>query len=222
LSRLKQKVFAASMSITTTDPTDDRSVPEPPLGTPTPDLRAEAVSEVGRVALRRALSVPGDEAVLALLDGGRWWTTKARRTILAGLGGRSLFFFRAHLVDEAGGIAASRLIVLASLQPFVDQVSLNPSLDHAIASWSANVEAIDRTFWETRARREQWIVRTSERQSESLYQPGLFDRRSERHRVTERATRVAFREIARARLEEVGRRSSTGIPSVDLMLVLHP
>ena len=210
LSRLQQKVATASASIAGADLIPD------------PGLEAHAHAELARLTVSRKMFVPGDDAALAALDGSRWWTVRARPKIRRRLGGCSILIYRARVMNVAGGMTASRLIGLAKSPASVETGSGHPPLNDTVAVWLDAVANLERTFWDTRIAREEWIVRSAEARHEAPFQPGLFDRRTERLRGVERSSRVAFRDLACARLVEARRQATTRSHAVDLMLVLHP
>ncbi|HEX7138483.1 MAG TPA: helicase-related protein [Vicinamibacterales bacterium] len=227
LSRLERRMATASASLAGSDAIGDQAPnPDPSqissTRDPGPGLVNDAQSEASRLAAARRLRIPGDEAALMRLESGRWWTVRARPKMRRRLGRHGILIYRVTLVDGAGGIAGSHLVGLAHTLPLVGSAADSPALINAIAEWSAAFAAADQTFWRRRIRREEWIVASVEVQDPGGFQPGLFDRRTERRRAAEHASREAFCDLVRARLTEARRRAGATICDVDLMLALHP
>jgi hypothetical protein len=184
-------------------------------------LAEDAQKEASRLLTARRLSVSGGSTALTALDGGHWWTTRAKATTRRRLGGRGLLIYRARLIDGAGGITASHLITLAQL-PFVGISQDHPVLRDAVTEWSTACASVDTAFWRARIEREEWILASVESGGLAAYQPGLFDRRTERRRAADRASREAFRDVVEARLAEARRRSTILRRDVDLVLSIQP
>ena len=189
---------------------------------PAPVDDEDAESEASRLAIARRLRIHGDDAALTALEGGPWWTIRARAKTRRRLGRREILIYRVRLTDETGGIAGSHLVGLAVSPPILGSASARSAITDAAAAWSAEFTAVDQRFWQTRIRREEWIVACADVLDPVIFQPGLFDRRTERRRAADRASREAFRDLVRARLDEARRRSRATRCDVDLMLVLHP
>jgi hypothetical protein len=215
LSRLERRIATANTSMAATDP-----VPEFIADSNTGSIE-DARAEATRLVTARTLTFPDDAAALTALDGGRWWTVRARGITRRRLEGRGFLFYRARLIDGTSGVAASHLIALSQL-PFIGTTSDHPVLRDAVAKWAAACTSLDDAFWRTRIAREEWILATAEVDDPAAYQAGLFDRRTERRRAADRASREAFRDLVNARLAEARRRSTISRRDVDLMLVIHP
>ena len=104
----------------------------------------------------------------------------------------------------------------------VETASDHPALVDRVTAWLDAVAGVERRFWRTRIAREERIVASAEMQHEAPFQPGLFDRRTDRLRSVERSSGAAFLDLACARLVEARRQSTIRNHAVDLMLVLHP
>jgi hypothetical protein len=207
LSRLQQKIATASASIGSADQMAD--------------LGRDAHEELARLTVARKMFVPGDNAALAALDGSRWWTVRARPKTRRRLAGCSILIYRARVMNVAGGLSASHLIGIEKSR-FVETGSGHSALIDTVAGWLDAVADIERAFWRTRIAREEWIVASAEVRDESPFQPGLFDRRTQRLRGLERSSREAFCDLARARLVEARRQATARSHAIDLMLVLNP
>jgi superfamily II DNA or RNA helicase len=208
LSRLQQKAATASASIADADSCTD--------------FGREARAELARLSVARQMVVPGDAAALAALDGCRWWTLRARPRTRGRLGRCGILIYRARVMNAAGGITSSHLIGLAASPALVETASDHPALVDRVTAWLDAVAGVERRFWRTRIAREERIVASAEMQHEAPFQPGLFDRRTDRLRSVERSSGAAFLDLACARLVEARRQSTIRNHAVDLMLVLHP
>jgi hypothetical protein len=184
-------------------------------------LTEDAHAEAARLLTARRLNISDDSTALMVLDGGHWWTMRAQGKTRRRLGGRGLLIYRARLVDGAGGNAASHLITLAQL-PFIGIARDHPVLRDAVTEWSAACASIDAAFWRARIKREEWILASVESDGVPAYQPGLFDRRTERRRAADRVSREAFRDAVEARLAEARQRSTILRCDVDLVLTIRP
>lgn len=215
LSRLERRIATADASMASAEPRGD-SISDSSTG-----LTVDAHAEAARLLTARKLTVSDGSTALTALDGGQWWTTRAQGKTRRRLGGRGLRIYRARLIDGAGGIAASHLITLAQL-PSVGIARDHPVLRDAVTEWSAASAGVDAVFWRTRIKREEWILASVESGGLPAYQPGLFDRRTERRRASDRASREAFRDVVEARLAEARQRSTILRCDVDLVLAIQP
>jgi hypothetical protein len=211
LSRLQLRVARAHADIGGADPLDNESVvarlviggdaangphvDEAP-GVPqmagrlwTPPLTREGEAEANRTARARTFIKSGDETTLARVEAlgpciarARHWQTRRY------LGGRRLMLWRVVAEDGCGAAAASAMVaVLVNKGRRHDEEELLLRVDQAAAAWRESVAANHRAFISTRLVREHALdaarqLSDSARSSEP-FQPGLFERRSERARL---------------------------------------
>ena len=96
------------------------------------------------------------------------------------------------------------------------------ALDDATAGWRAEATRAVREFSVARIARERAILAANAVIRPSTFQPGLFDRRSERSRLLAAAAQAASDIDRAARLATMERDSGIVSRSADLLLVLLP
>ena len=95
-------------------------------------------------------------------------------------------------------------------------------LDPSLSDWRQHTLAHCSAFWNTRLARERAILRDLDGGGEPLYQPGLFDRRSERSRELAARGEASLREEVLRRLSQVEVARSCRIRPARPMLILVP
>ena len=100
-------------------------------------------------------------------------------------------------------------------------IDLEP-LDPLLSEWRQQTIAACSAFWTTRLAREDAILRELDDGAESLFQPGLFDRRSERAKDLAARGSASLREELANRLARVQLASACRIGSARPILVLLP
>jgi hypothetical protein len=185
-------------------------------------LGADAAREVSRIAAARALTKAGDARMLALLEaGGPWIVPARRRRIRASLGGRTLTLWRISADDGCGRRLASTIVGAAVDEWRGDlREHVRARVEQASQAWREQTADTHRAFIAVRVAREQLAPRDPS--PSRTFQPGLFDRRTERARLaTAAADRGRDRDgaSARAALEQA---AAITFPPAELLLILAP
>ena len=203
------------------------------------DLKADAIAEVKRLTMARAVNREGDQAGLKLLEADGPWITRARRSKLRrALGRNVLLLWRVACEDAAGRLVDTRLVAVVValsaelpivsgrewIRALLQQVDreARARVDASVASWREAVEAHARTFASARLSRERAIASRRPTAQPAAFQPGLFDRRAEHARQVEAAF-VADAERERAdRRAAAAQRTAVAVRPAELLLVLVP
>jgi hypothetical protein len=203
------------------------------------DLKADAIAEVKRLTLARAVCREDDRSSLAPLAADGPWITRARRSRLRrALGRNVLLLWRVAYEDAAGRLVDSRLvalvIALSTGRPIVSERGwirallrqVDPEararVEASVAGWRDEVEAQARAFASARLSRERAIASQAPTARPAAFQPGLFDRRAQHTRQLEAAS-VADAERERAdRLAAITARATATVRRPELVLVLTP
>jgi hypothetical protein len=207
----------------------------------TVDLKADAIAEVKRLTMARAVCREDDRSSLAPLAADGPWITRARRSnsnLRRALGRNVLLLWRVAYEDAAGRLVDSRLvallIALSTERPIVSDRGwirallqlVDPEararVEASVAGWRDEVEAHARAFASARLSRERAIASQAPTAHPAAFQPGLFDRRAEHTRDLEAAL-IADAERERAdRLAAVTARATATVRRPELVLVLTP
>ena len=203
------------------------------------DLKADAIAEVKRLTMARAVCREGDRSGLASLEADGPWITKAHRSRLRrALGRNVLLIWRVAYEDAGGRLVCARLVAVAValstelpilsgrewIRTLLQQVDSEARalVDASVAGWREAVEAHARTFASARLSRERAIASRGPAARPAAFQPGLFDRRAEHKRELEAAIDAdAGRERA-DRLAAVAQRTEAVARRPELLLVLAP
>jgi hypothetical protein len=200
------------------------------------DLKAEAATEVRRLATARAFAVDGDEGALEQIEGDATWIAFARRNpTRRALASRLLLVWRVAFEDAGGAPVESRLVpVFVELapevcgcrrRPLIEAIvrTLEPEIraqvDAAASEWHHAVDSAIRSFTTTRTARERAIEVRTAASGAGAFQPGLFDRRAERARVQLAAAAADTESAAADRLAAFAR-SRGFCPGAALVVVV--
>jgi hypothetical protein len=203
----------------------------------TVDLRTDAIAEARRVACARAIEASGLGRAWTGADRDGSLVMFARRGRLRrALAGRVLTIWRIAYEDSCGRQAESRLVPLlvdvgcrslprrrAWVRDLVRETRsrLRVLVDQMEPRWRADALAIAAAFASARTVRERAIA-AQPRDAPLLFQPGLFDRRSERARQLEiDAVRETDRQ-AKARASAASNAAALSPRGAELLLVLAP
>jgi hypothetical protein len=203
------------------------------------DLRAEATAEARRLTAARAFMVEGDASVLAQAEGDATWIAFARRNrIRRALGSRLLLVWRVAFEDGGGALVESRLVpvvvelsravcgpqrrgwietIVRELEP-----QIRAQIDAAGSDWRRAVDSAVRSFTSARTARERAIAARTAASGAGAFQPGLFDRRTERARVQLAAAAADTESAAAGRLASFARSNAISPRAAQLLLVLAP
>ena len=97
--------------------------------------------------------------------------------------------------------------------------NVRPCVEQAVDDWRRSVEATVRAFGSTRLRREEAIAACP---TPGAFQPGLFDRRADRMRGTDRAAAAVADGRRAVHLAALARAATPTFPPAQLLLVLVP
>ena len=203
----------------------------------TVDLKSDAVVEVRRLACARAIEASGRGRPWTGADRDGALVSYARRGRLRqALAGRVLTIWRIAYEDACGRRIESRLVPLlvdvrgqsrprrrAPVRDLLRQIEarLRSLVDQIEPRWRADATTIAAAFASARVARER-AVAARPRDQRLLFQPGLFDRRSERARQLEiDGGREADRQ-AQARASAATNSASLSPRGGELLLVLTP
>jgi hypothetical protein len=200
------------------------------------DLRREAIIELDRVALARALLRDGDERAGGRLEGEATWIAVGKRAALKrALDGRVCLIYRVAFEDASGRLAASRLVPVlvevtrsASRHPgawverLVEEADglVKRQVEAECSAWRSKVVGTVTAFASARLRRE--LANTGQKRPDEHEQPGLFDRRAERARELQAAVGAESDQAAKGRMRTIETAANIVAVPPRLMLVLTP
>jgi superfamily II DNA/RNA helicase len=220
-----RRMALATTSIDGADPAmppafklDDEQLPS----RQTPTLAEEAGREVSRLAAARAFTKAGDARALAALEAGSPWLARTRQwRTRARLGGRTLTLWRIAAVDGRGTRFAST-IVGAAMDEWRDDMRehVRARVEQASRAWRERAADTYRTFVAARIGRKQSAPR--EETSSRAFQPGLFDRRTERARLAIAAAERGRNDGRSDAIATVEAASTVTFPPAELLLILTP
>jgi superfamily II DNA or RNA helicase len=197
-----------------------------------PRMGKRALEEQARIATKR---------LLGSCDGSRSPADQrppivfARRTATrALLAGRMLVVFEVAAADADGRHVAAhvravlvrftrqptRKHLLALVPPVLDWLEGSGATKEE-TGWRDAALAAHRAFWALRSTRESALAEATARES-SMYQPGLFDRRTERRHLEERHEAWRASERAAEIIGSIARAASVEVATPRVALVLLP
>ena len=207
------------------------------MRTTTVDLKAAAVAEAARLSRSRAVAnhAAGDQGRATDFD--RPLIARARTGGLRrALAGRHLLIWRVAYEDAAGRVVESCLVpmlVRTSARPggmrhhvwIRDllrgvEAPLRRVVDDAAPAWRTAVVDVHERFASARTARELAIAVSSSREGQRLFQPGLFDRRSERGRQSEDSAAAEADSRVRARVDRAANAGQATSRRGELLLAL--
>jgi len=207
------------------------------MNTTTLDLAADAVAEARRAASSRAIEDSGRTSAWTGAEHDSTLVLLARRRRLRrALAGQVLLVWRIAYEDACGRRIESHLVPLlvdvgrqstprrrAWVRRLLPEVEppLRTLVNHAAAAWHADVVRIASAFSSVRAARERAIA-AQPRVRQRLFQPGLFDRRSERARQLEMDADSDADRQARARAAAAEGAGVLSARGGELLLVIAP
>jgi hypothetical protein len=201
------------------------------------DLRAEATAESVRIERAREWMRAGDAPVLARLESDGPWILRARRReTRAALSGRMVLVWRIAYEDARGRLLASTLVAVAITGPVMQRcrrsrsafrdavVALQPVLAERVeahcAGWRQTAAHAIRAAHHTGMARATAMAAGGGTTGAGAYQPGLFDRRAERSRISVSAS---DKDRERAAAERLAAMSVAALPCArapQLLLVI--
>jgi len=203
------------------------------------DLKADAIAEAARLAHARAVAAanPGGDVDHAHVEGPL--VARARRCgVRQALAGRVLTIWRIAYEDPSGRIVESRLVPALVAVPAQTRIErrrrwirtllrgidapVRRFVDSAEPAWRAAAIDAAARFAAARTSRERAIAACSARERRQLFQPGLFDRRSQRAREREDNTDADLERQARARVDATAAAGRLTPRDGELLLVLTP
>jgi len=215
-----------------------------------PDLRATAAAEAARIDRVRALFAVAKDGCDARADPADHVIACARRsrgTMCRVLDGRSLLLLGVSLEDAAGRVVASRTRALLISRRASEDGGTEPrrhyvgrrrgirrclpsdelldAVSAAESDWIAGNDpaGIDHgAFWARSLSRALAIVRRADGEHGSMFQPGLFDRRADRHRAHLIAADRDMARRAELRLARLEHAAIAPTAAVRTRLVLLP
>ena len=188
----------------------------------TPPLASEAQAETRRLTEQRVWTRDGDEPALVRLEAmgpavaaARHWQTRGW------LGGRVLLLWRFTAEDGTGRVVGSTIVAAAvPARLRHDDPGLLKRITQGAEEWRARMAAAHRAFIGARLAREEGM--TASPALPRAFQPGLFDRRSERARLAVAASHGAADRDRADRIAAIERARSLTFPRPHLLLVLEP
>jgi len=203
------------------------------------DLKAIAVAEAARLSRSRAVanhSTDGERRA-SHFDGPL--IARARRhNLRRALAGRHLLIWRVAYEDAGGHVVESCLVsmlVRTAARPggvrhhvwIRDllrgvEAPLRSVVDEAAPAWRTAVSDLHERFAAVRTARELAIAACSSHEGQHMFQPGLFDRRSERGRRSEDTAAAEADSRARARVDRAANAGRVTSRRGELLLVLTP
>jgi superfamily II DNA or RNA helicase len=190
------------------------------IATPAPEIRelnAHAGDEAIRLRGARMVMPSDAAAILGRLDATGPWITTPRGRWRRAVPAKRIELWRVNAEDEDGRLAGSKVLALVC---DVERSNVLDALAQASHEWRGAVRI--HAFASPRARlaREEAIVAVAAANAPDLYQPGLFDRRSERARLiadTAGATASCALDERRVRVQ---RQQNVTFRPPELLLVL--
>ena len=201
------------------------------------DLKAVAIAEAARLSRSRAFAKHTNDDERLAGDFDRPLIAHARKgDIRRILAGRHLLIWRIAYEDSGGRVVESCLVpvlVRTAARPRgarhrvwirdllhgVD-APLRRVVDAAAPAWRAAVVDVHERFASARTARELAIAACSSREGQHTFQPGLFDRRSERERQREDAVAAEGDDRTRERLDAAANAGHVTSRRGELLLVL--
>jgi hypothetical protein len=207
----------------------------------TVSFRSDAAAEVHRIAQVRMRRRVDDEAQMAMFEAGGPWIARIRRAAARrAFAGRIVLVWRVALEDAGGRMVESRLVPLAVDVAPARRRGLTRAgigmlaarladdteqlVEQSGAAWRQEAAGIVRRFAAVRLAREHGIAAAAAASPARppAYQPGLFDRRTERERRSIGALAAAAQEARVDRLRGVESFAAPRPRPPQLMLVFLP
>jgi superfamily II DNA or RNA helicase len=187
-----------------------------------PALAREAEIEASRTSQARRFTRAGDahaveqaQAVGPLIGTTRHWRTRVA------LAGRALVIWLVVAEDGAGRHVGSTMVAgLTDNWKDFSQTDVLRVIEQAAQGWRQSLADLHEAFFTTCLARERDIV--PEPVTTLVSQPGLFDRRSERTRVTSAVVRELDAQRRQERIAALERARSISFLPPQLILVLTP
>jgi len=201
------------------------------------DLKAGAITEAARLSRSRAVANHGNNDERRASDFDRPLIARARAGDLRrALAGRHLLIWRVAYEDAGGRVVESCLVPMfvrtadrpGGVRHHVwirdllrgVEAPLRSVVDEAAPAWRTAVVDVHERFASLRTARELAIAACSSREGQHMFQPGLFDRRSERGRQSEDTAAAEADRRTRARLDAAANGGHVTPRRGELLLVL--
>ena len=203
------------------------------------DVKADAIVEAVRLAHARAMAAGNRGRDIECIDFDGPLVARARGGgVRQALAGRVLTIWRIAYEDPSGRVVESRLVPalvavptqsgVARTRPWIRNLlrdldaPLRTFVDGAEPAWRAAAIDVAAGLAAARTSRERAIAASAARERRQLFQPGLFDRRSQHTREREDHADADLERQAHARVDAAAAAGRLTPREGELLLVLMP